>query len=192
MEAVEYPVSLAETTFGQLSLYAPRVVGLSGYAGSGKSTAAAHLVDRGFTLVKFAGPLKDMCRAIGLTEDHIEGKLKQVPLEVLQGKSPREFMQLLGTEFGRDLIGSKFWIDLWKAQVSTILDEGGSVVTDDCRFANEAAAIRSFEGAIYRLSGRGGIEGGHSSEQHHFEPDETIPNTHTIRHLCLRLDDLIA
>src|SRR5690606_4187664 len=100
--------SLASETFGPLHLYepandnSPRIIALSGPAGSGKSTAAAYLVDKGYTLIKFAGPLKAMCQAIGFTDWHLEGDGKERPLDWLQGKSPRQFMQLLGTEFGRD------------------------------------------------------------------------------------------
>jgi hypothetical protein len=48
--------------------------------------------------VKFAGPLKSMCMALGLTEAHIEGHLKEVPCELLCGQTPRHAMQTLGTE----------------------------------------------------------------------------------------------
>lgn len=167
--------SLEATTFGPLET-SPRVIALNGAAGSGKSTAADYLVKRGFVRIKFAGPLKDMCRAIGMTEAQIEGNQKQVPTRLLQGKTPREFMQLLGTEFGRDLIGRNFWTDLWLASAREVLEEGGRVVVDDCRFPNEAEAIRSIGGVIYRLVGRGGIEGGHSSEGQSFPVDGTIHN----------------
>lgn len=66
----------------------PSLIALSSRAmGSGKSEAAAHLVSRyNFQLVKFAGPLKDMTRALlqwnGLsdTEPYIEGSLKETPI----------------------------------------------------------------------------------------------------------------
>lgn len=174
---------LAAETFGPLHLYepandnSPRVIGLSGVAGSGKSTAASYLQQRGYQLVKFAGPLKDMCRAIGMTESQIEGDHKERPSALLQGKTPRQAMQWLGTQWGRDLIGRHFWIGLWEARVNAVLDEGGCVVTDDCRFPNEADAIRKLGGVVIRLQGRGGIAGGHSSESLDWEPDEVIDNT---------------
>lgn len=140
----------------------PRVVALTGAAGSGKSTAADYLIrHHGYERVKFAGPLKDMCRAIGLTEDHIEGHLKEVPCDMLCGKTPRHLMQALGTELGRNLIGEDFWIRLWLHRVAA----AKRVVVDDCRFPNEAAAVRSLGGVIIKLEGRGGIAGGHESEK---------------------------
>ena len=44
----------------------PKLLGITGKAGSGKTKAADHLVSLGWTRVKLAGPLKDMLRAIGL------------------------------------------------------------------------------------------------------------------------------
>ncbi|AOR76540.1 hypothetical protein BES08_07120 [Novosphingobium resinovorum] len=56
--------------------------------GSGKSTAAQYLVDHGYDLVKFAGPLKRMTRALlrccgvsGIVIDrYVDGDLKEVPI----------------------------------------------------------------------------------------------------------------
>lgn len=185
-------MNLAPQTFGELHLYRPAVVGLCGPAGSGKSTASAFLVSQGYTLVKFAGPLKAMCRAIGLTDEHLEGSLKEVPAKMLQGRTPRYFMQRLGAEFGRDLIGPNFWSDLAKIAIERTLAEGGSVVIDDCRYPNEAGVIRSFGGEIYKLTGRGGIEGAHSSEQFDFVPDYEVANHGSIQDLHGRLERLIG
>ena len=154
----------------------PKVVAFTGPAGAGKSTAADYLVGLGYVRVKFAGPLKDMMRAIGLTEDHIEGVLKELPTPLLAGKTPRWAMQTLGTEWGRDIIGSDFWTGLWHRTVSDVLDHGGRVVTDDCRFANEAKVVRGVGGHIVRLEGRGGISGGHSSENQAFAADVVVKN----------------
>ena len=155
----------------------PSVIALAGPAGSGKSTAARHLIERhGYTLVKFAGPLKDMCRAIGLTEAEIEGDQKEGVSRMLQGKSPRQFMQLLGTEFGRNLIGPDLWTFLWEDRALRILDQGGRVVVDDLRFANEEQAARQLGGMVIQLDGRGGIAGGHVSEAYRPRADATVWN----------------
>ena len=87
----------------------PGLLGIHGKAGSGKSTAAQVLIDGGFKRVKFADPLKNMLRAIGLTDQHIEGDLKEVPCDMLLGQTPRHAMQTLGTEWGRGCIGGEFW-----------------------------------------------------------------------------------
>lgn len=143
----------------------PPVIALTGPAGSGKSTASKYLVEKhGYQLVKFAGPLKDMLRAIGLSEAQIEGELKEEPCEWLQGATPRHAMQTLGTQWGRACIGPSFWIELWVRRVNQIIAEGGHVVVDDCRFPNEADEVRDLGGVVWQLAGRGGIAGSHESE----------------------------
>lgn len=170
----------------------PPVVAFTGVAGSGKSTATRYLIVRhGYTLVKFAGPLKDMMRAIGLTEDEIEGGLKEQPSHTLFGKTPRHAMQALGTEWGRDLIHPDFWISLWRRRVETVLADGGRVVTDDCRFPNEARAVRKFGGNIYLLSGRGGIAGNHASEKGCEDMDHVLINKGSIDELYSMVDNAL-
>lgn len=164
----------------------PPVVALSGAAGSGKSTVSEYLAVRyGYTRTKFAKPMKDMCRAIGMTEAMIEGEEKEVPVDWLGGKTPRYAMQRLGTEFGRDCMGEDFWVDLWRE--SAVLP----TVVDDCRFPNEAAAVRRMGGRVLRLTGRGGIAGGHSSEASDFIADDVIENTGTIAELQARVAEVI-
>ncbi|MGN6774797.1 deoxynucleotide monophosphate kinase [Rhizobium sp.] len=170
----------------------PPVVAFTGVAGSGKSTATRYLVERhGYTLVKFAGPLKDMMRLIGLTEEEIEGSLKEKPCNLLSGKTPRHAMQTLGTEWGRDCIGDGFWINLWRERVVDILAQAGRVVTDDCRFPNEAQAIRRLGGDIYKIEGRGGIVGGHISEKGCGDQDMEIVNDGSIEELHKRVDEAL-
>lgn len=171
----------------------PRVVALTGAAGSGKTTAADILIrDYGYVRVKFAAPLKAMCRAIGLTDEHIEGSLKEVPCAILQGKTPRYAMQTLGTEWGRDTIGPKFWTGLWEDAALGVLFAGERIVVDDCRFPNEAEVVREMGGVIYRLEGRGGIAGGHSSEKLSFDPDAVIHNFGGKEQLAGALAGLLA
>lgn len=155
----------------------PRLVALTGAAGSGKSTATKFLVERhGYTMVKFAGPLKDMLRAIGLGEEHIEGSMKERPDAMLCGKTPRHAMQTLGTEWGRNCIGEDFWAGIWEIRVQRVFNSGGRVVVDDCRFPNEAASVRTKGGMIIKLDGRGGIAGQHASEAGCGQHDAIVTN----------------
>lgn len=141
------------------------IIALTGYAESGKSSLADILVyEHGYMRTKFAEPLKTMLRSIGLGDAEIEGDRKAVPCRILQGKTPRHAMQTLGTEWGREMIGDSFWVQLWQDKALTILAGGGKVVVDDCRFANEAAGVLNIGGAIWRIVRPGQIAGAHASE----------------------------
>lgn len=163
------------------------IVGLSGAAGCGKSTAADYLVHAyGYTRRRFAGPLKEMVRALGLTDDHIEGSLKEKPCAALSGRTPRFAMQTLGTEWGRAVMGEDFWVNAWRAN----LPATPFIVAEDVRFPNEADMIESVGGYVVHIDGRGGIAGDHASEG--FIPPNAIhvANTGSIEQFYRTLDGL--
>lgn len=170
---------------------APRtIIAFTGLAGAGKSTAAAHLVARGFTRVRFAGPLKAMMAALGLTAAEIDGDRKESPCTLLGGKTPRWAMQSLGTEWGRDLISQDLWIRAWQAA----LPATGNVVVDDCRFPNEAAAVAAAGGVIVCIERpHAGVSGyQHSSETHALPAAVTLQNTSDERALRILVDALAS
>lgn len=170
----------------------PPVIALTGLAGSGKSTASKYLVEKHrYQLVKFAGPLKDMLRAIGLGEGHIEGAHKETDLAMLSGHTPRYAMQTLGTEWGRKCMGEDFWTNLWRSRVDGVLAFDGRVVVDDCRFANEAREVRKLGGVVWQLVGRGGIAGAHESEAGCGAADVEIHNIGDIADLHYQLDSFL-
>lgn len=148
------------------------IVGISGAAGSGKSTVADHLVrNHGFVRLKFAGALKAMMRALLLetgaepdvVDECIDGYYKDRRVTQLSGQTPRHAMQTLGTEWGRQCMGGDFWVDIVRSRIMT-LPETTNIVIDDVRFENEAALIRRCGGTVLHLTGRGGIDSDHLSE----------------------------
>lgn len=151
------------------------LVGLVGYKGSGKGEAAKTiLADASWRLVKFADPLKAMLRTLlaqsGLDtetiERMIEGDLKETPAPELNGQTPRHAMQTLGTEWGRNLISQTLWIDTFKRRVRGLMAFGFNVVVDDCRFLNEAAAIKFLGGGLIYVDRAGlVVDKQHPSEQ---------------------------
>lgn len=169
------------------------IIGFCGPAKSGKSLAAEYLINNhGFARVKFAGPLKAMLAALGLTHDEIEGPLKEKPCALLCGRTPRAAMISLGTEWGRFCIAPELWVNAWRAAVDR-LPAGQPVVVDDCRFLNEATIIRALDGVTVRLDRRqAGIGIAHESEAKNFTPDLCIDNNGTPETLCDALDELIA
>lgn len=144
----------------------PNLIAIVGQAGAGKSTLAEILVrEHHYTRIRFAEPWKRMLSVLGLTYAELDGEFKTEPSPILQGRTPRYAMQTLGTEWGRNLIGENFWVDIWKSFASLDIERGRRVVCDDCRFLNEAVAVKSLHGQIWRIN-RPGLEASmnHQSE----------------------------
>jgi len=143
-------------------------IGLIGFAGSGKDTAALGLMDRGWRRVAFADALK--MKAIGMGWD---GK-----------KDERGRRLLCDLGMAMRAYDPYHWIDLAKlSQVSK------PFVVTDVRFQNEADVIRAQGGIIVRVV-RLGIESGqHESEagQTQVRSDQSIINDDSIQHLHAQL-----
>ena len=164
-----------------------RLVAFTGPIGCGKTTAAEALIEEGWVRIKFADPLKNMLRAFyaacgiedpSYIEARIEGGLKEEPDPFLQGRTPRHAMQTLGTDWGRQLIAPDLWTRAWEQRVLAMASRELDVVVDDCRFENEAAAVRRLGGMVVRIDGRSaGAESKHASEKFAFKADLNIPNT---------------
>jgi hypothetical protein len=57
---------------------------------------------------------------LGLKDEHFfDRQLKETPLPVI-GKSPREIMQTLGTEWGRRLVNPDLWVCLAEREVEKL------------------------------------------------------------------------
>jgi len=140
------------------------LVGLAGLDGSGKTTAAQTLIDAGWHRVKFAAPIKEMIRVIGMTDRHIEGDLKDIPCDILGGRTPRHAMQTLGTEWGRDLVYTDLWVDIARRKITLAMAAGVNVVVDDVRFEDEASMIRDLGGVIVGIKRGAKGAGSHASE----------------------------
>ena len=130
---------------------------------SGKSTVAFTLQWQGYRVVPFAGTLKRMLRVLlldlGQSEEEAERALstqKELPCILLNTVTPRQMMQRLGTEWGRQLVAPDLWVRCWKGQVIRALGDGESVVADDIRFPEEAKAVRDLGGLMVRVLRPGG------------------------------------
>jgi hypothetical protein len=158
------------------------VVALYGLAKSGKSTIADYLVkEYGYQRIKFADPLKDMLRAIGLSYAEIEGDRKEDSCKLLGGKSPRWAMQSLGTEWGRTLISPTLWVDIWEARATASLAKSTPVVVDDCRFQNELDVVRRIGGKSLHIIRPGNTPvNNHISEQVELEADAVVLNGRSV------------
>lgn len=170
------------------------IIGLAGKIGAGKTTAAQYLVEKhGFERIRFAGPLKNMMLALGLTSDEVDGILKEQPCDLLGGKTPRFAMQTIGTEWGRDIIDEKLWIRAWRRAVETTTP-GAWIVADDVRFPNETAIIRELGGVLIRVDrpSAPGAAASHSSEAVAFDCDFVIKNDGTIDQFKQQVETAMA
>lgn len=145
------------------------LIGLAGQKYHGKDTAAAILAPHlDAEIVRFADPLKNMLRefyrtAAGtnppLLEERIEGSLKESADVWLEGKSPREAMQTLGTEWGRNNIHQELWVNTLLRRVERMR----AAIVPDVRFANECYAIQRAGGRVFRIDAGARVpDGSHS------------------------------
>ncbi|UQS91700.1 deoxynucleotide monophosphate kinase [Pseudomonas chlororaphis subsp. piscium] len=133
----------------------PILIGLAGPARSGKSTAADHLV-RNHLLehYTFADPLRSgLMEIFNLDPDDFEGAKKEQPVDWL-GRSPRELMQSMGTEWARQMVHPDVWVKLAEQNLNYMQNSLSGVVgfvVSDVRFENEAEFIRQRGGTIVHI-----------------------------------------
>ena len=143
------------------------IIGVSGRKRSGKDTFAKRLIEaHGFRRESFADPLRDMAYALNpLVDDvgRLAGVVDAIGWERAKDEHPeiRRLLQRLGTEAGRKVLGKNIWVDTAMRKTA----DGELVVFTDCRFTNEADAIRERGGHIVRIERPGLADGdAHPSE----------------------------
>ncbi len=178
----------------------PRILGISGFARSGKDTAADFLVaEFGYVKVSWADKLREACAAldpiVGWTL--VGGPVRYSEMVATLGyegaKSDPQFglefrrtLIRLGTEVGRNVFGQDFWVHLLMGS----LDPGQRYVIPDTRFPNEASAIKAARGQVIRIERPGvGAVADHPSETAlaDWAYDAVIVNDSSLDLLRLRL-----
>jgi hypothetical protein len=136
-----------------------QIIGICGFIGSGKDTAADYLVNfHEFRRDSFAATLKDAVAAVfGWDRELLEGRTKQARewreqidpwwAERLNMPelTPRLVLQLWGTEVCRRSFHDDIWIASLEARLRNSKD---SIVISDCRFPNEIKAIKNAGGIV--------------------------------------------
>lgn len=180
------------------------IIGLSGYARTGKDTVANYLVDNyGFTKVSFAQPMRDALYALNPRVNFSEYDEMQRLRDVIDahgwdnyketeyGTEIRELMQRLGTEVGREQFGQNFWVD----QAMKLVAQHDKVVLSDVRFPNEQEAIRNAGGLVWRIH-REGVQAanGHASETalDNVHPDLNLMNNEDVESLHRTIDVIMG
>lgn len=172
------------------------VLGLSGYARSGKDTVGDVLVKNGYTKFSFASELKQAIYNLNplVSVDGMTYQRSLIGFDLDKAKvlypEIRKLLQRMGTEVGRELFGEDFWVE---SALSKIPD-GTKAVFTDCRFPNEADAIRNLGGNIWRIKRDAvGPINGHVSETSldNYDFDQYIINNSTIENLTNKVQDLL-
>jgi len=135
------------------------LIGIIGLKGSGKSTLA-EILERKYNFVSdsFAKPVKDIASIIfnwdrtmldGITEESREWR-EETDEEwskiVGRNITPRLALQMIGTEFGRNLICEDIWIESLK-----IRSKNKHIVISDVRYLNEAESIVKSGGVLIKI-----------------------------------------
>jgi hypothetical protein len=129
------------------------IIGLSGYARSGKDTVAELLVlNYGFKRMAFADGIRQALLTLNpiLQDDlRLNDVVDEHGWEVAKSKDEvRRLLQVMGTEVGRKLIHEDVWV--WRLFNS--VKEGERIVIPDVRFPNEAQMIESQGGEVWRIN----------------------------------------
>jgi len=135
------------------------IIGLSGYAQSGKDTVAEVLcLNYGFKRISFADGIKDAIYRLNpyIINDGLGDSTWRVGDEVddhgwdeaKQHPEVRRLLQVLGTEVGREMFGEDVWINKAFKQIG----EQERIVISDVRFPNEANAIIAKGGQMWRVN----------------------------------------
>jgi len=186
-------------TYEQLSLFTDEevgetrgynIIGLTGYAQSGKDTLASILVEKyGYSRIAFADKIRDFlyginpmvaCSPTGYLQDLVNlvgwDKAKQEP-------QVRRLLQDLGIS-ARDLIDENIWVT---SALSSVTKDQRVVVTD-VRFENEAMMIKLMGGQLWRVKRVGvGPVNNHVSESEldGYKMDQIFLNNGTLEDLEL-------
>lgn len=177
----------------------PLLIGLTGRAHSGKTTAAEHLV-RTYWLehYAFADPLRDGLMAIfNLEPTDFKGEQKERPLNWLN-HSPRQLMQSLGTEWARNTVHPDVWVKIAEQNIDYMtraLSELIGFVISDIRFENEADFIRKRGGTVIHLSRKDtpGVNPHRSEAGIAVQASDLIlPNNGTVEDLLRSLDEVFC
>lgn len=168
------------------------IIGVSGFALSGKDATGAYLAERyGFERVRFAAKLKSICADIyGFSHEQIDGKAKDEPdpRYPLSGQCPkcgeqcdqdthgagwfcgpcgRLWPVCLTPRLAMQQLGTegarRLYADVWVEATLRDLDPGRRWAVCDVRYPNEVEGIRRRGGKVIRRL-RGAPESDHPSE----------------------------
>jgi hypothetical protein len=140
------------------------LIGTAGLAGSGKNTVCDMIP--GAAVVGFADPLYRMLSAmLGMPEADLRSRTQKDGVVPVLGRTVRELLQTLGTEWGRNMVCEDVWVRLAGERVKQLEEEGATAIAlCDVRFENEAEWIRARGGEVWHVIRPGVARQEHCSE----------------------------
>jgi hypothetical protein len=163
------------------------IIGLSGYAQSGKDTVADILTAKyGYKRVAFADPIRKLLYELNphLSKHHsLQEFVDEYGWDIAKKTSEvRSLLQNLGVA-ARKVINEDVWV---KAALQEVTVDGNYVVTD-VRFENEAAMIKLMGGEVWRVK-RPGVEAVNDHISEHaldgYKADRILSNGGTLEELA--------
>ncbi len=125
---------------------------------SGKTFTASVLEQSGYKTMSFAEPIKKMAAEFIMSFGYPKEQAvrfvwasKEETIPAIK-TTARHILQTLGTEWGRNCIGSEIWLNCMMSRVASHLKNGDSkIVIDDVRFQNEAELIKRMSGEMWMI-----------------------------------------
>ena len=172
------------------------IIGLSGYARSGKDEVANILVKNfGFKRVAFADPIRSLLLRVNPILENgkrVNEMVKEFGWNLTKAQSEtRRLLQEIGVA-GREMFGDDVWIKAAFKDVNLYID---NVVVSDVRFRNEANFVITDQGRLWRVLREGvGPVNNHISET---DLDDAyfnayVPNNGTLEELEAYVTRLIG
>lgn len=150
-----------------MKILEPTCLGICGPSGVGKTTLAKALIEcnkneNNFTLLPINEPVYKVAYSFALAcgmnvntaADFFIYKNRSgqhEPREEFLGRSVRQILQKIGTEFGREQVHPDIWVSAWKKRARFKIEQGDIPINDSVRFQNEIDAIHELGGIVVRL-----------------------------------------
>lgn len=167
------------------------IIGVSGKKRHGKDTVADYLVENyGFKKLVLADVLKNAIKVLfGMSDEQLWGDKKEIKDE-FWGYSPREIMQILGTDLIREQFDKDFFTKSIKRDI--LNSSHDRFVISDVRFKNELEMINSIGGTVIRITRDIENKDEHVSEKDLDDIDlYTIENRSSIEDLHKKIDTFL-
>ena len=172
------------------------LIGVTGFAGSGKDTFSDELVlHHNFVKLEFARKIKEILSDLYDVpiQSFYDRVLKNTSHMVLGGLTPREACQRIGTEGFRNMISRSTWVNYLIRHANEVIGGGSSVVVSDVRFPDEFARLKEMGAIMVGIERRDSESHRHESEVHVTELikqcDHVIANDKSLENYMIKIAD---